>query len=96
MSNAKVELANALKLVKDLRIAVKKERLDAKLVRNAQREAKAETLAAKKAQREEARIARIQALEAKLEALRLKAQSPKALKKAAKKASAPVVVERAA
>ena len=96
MSNTKIELANALNLVKSLRIALKQERIDAKLVRNAQREAKAEALAAKKAAREQKRLDRIAALEAKLEALRLRAQSPKALKRAAKKASAPVVVQKVA
>ena len=95
MSNAKIELANALKLVKDLRVAVKQERLEAKLVRNAQREQKAEAQAAKKIEREQKRIDRIAALEAKLEALRLKAQSPKALRKAAQKASAPKVIQAA-
>ena len=96
MNTAKVELANALKLVKELRIQVKQERLNDKLVRQHARELKAQQLAAKKAQREEARIARIAKLEAQLEALRLKAQSPKAMKRSAKKPSKPVVVEKVA
>jgi hypothetical protein len=49
MSTAKIELANALKLVKELRIKVKSERLDAKLVRQQAREFKAQQLAIKKA-----------------------------------------------
>ena len=96
MSTAKIELANALKLVKELRIKVKSERLDAKLVREAQREAKAQQLAIKKADREQARIKRIMALEYKLEQLRLKANSPKALRKANQKASAPKIIQKVA
>ena len=96
MSTAKIELANALKLVKDLRVAVKQERLDAKLVRQQAREFKAQQLAIKKADREQARIKRIMALEYKLEQLRLKAQSPKATRKANQKASAPKILEKVA
>ena len=96
MSTAKIELANAIALVKELRVKVKTERMDAKRIREQLRLTKYLDQCAKKAEREEKRIARIQALEAKLEALRLKANSPKAIRKANQKASAPVVVQKVA
>ena len=95
MSTLKAELASAQQLVKTLRAAVKQERMDAKRIREQLRLTKYLDQCAKKAEREEKRIARIQALELKLEQLRLKQQSPKAIRKANQKASAPVVIEKA-
>ena len=84
----KGELVSARGLVKSLTVAIREQRVSSRVGR-------AEAIAARKAQVEVKRLARISALEARLTALRLKAHSPKAIKKANKKAS-PVKIIKAA
>jgi hypothetical protein len=83
------ELKGAVALVKSLRVSIKEARVS-------QRASRAITVSLRKQEAEARKAARIAKLEAQLEALRLKAQSPKAMKRAAKKPSKPVVVEKVA
>jgi hypothetical protein len=75
------ELQGAVALVKALRVSIKEARVSQRASR-----------AINASLRKQAQIAK---LEAKLEALRLKATSPKAIRKANRKASAPVVIQKA-
>jgi hypothetical protein len=93
---AKVELVEVKTRIKRLTETVKKERATAKTVKDAERENKKRArLAALDALVERAFAKAIEKRE-KAAAARLKAMSPKAKKRAAKKASAPVVIQKVA
>jgi len=95
LKTARFHLANAVAVVTQKRNVVKSLASQLKAERVANRAARAQTRVVNAVNREAARAARISALEAKLEALRLKARSPKAQRKAAQKPS-PVKLIKAA
>lgn len=91
LGSARYELKEALERVKELRIKVANLRLDVADERRLQRIADESARAVRAATREQKRAERIAKMEAKLEAMRLKANSQKQIRKNQRKPSVAVV-----